>query len=136
MKLNAMRQEMINEFIDCLKKEKIPWHQGWSGESMPYNAVSGTRYHSTNAFWLSYISSIKKYEDPRWCTFNQAGDKGWKVKKGEKGTRIEFWSWYDVTEKKKLGSDEIEKLKEKLSPKEFKERVKPVSNIYTVFNGE
>ena len=31
------------------------------------------------------------YEDPRWMTYKQAADSGWQVRKGEKGTQIEFW---------------------------------------------
>lgn len=136
MKLNALRQEMIDEFIGCLKKEKIPWHQSWSGNSLPYNAVSGSKYHSTNLAWLSYVAQVKGYEDPRWCTFKQAAEKGWKVKKGEKGTKIEFWSMYDVVEKKKLNIKEYDEMARNLSPEELKERIKFISNTYAVFNGE
>jgi antirestriction protein ArdC len=43
---------------------------------------------------------------------------------------------YDKEEKRKLTNKEVYELREKLSDEEFKERVKPVSNTYTVFNAE
>lgn len=135
MKLNRMREEMINSFIDCLKKDTIPWHMGWSSER-PFNAVTNTEYHGANALWLTYNQQAQLYKDPRWCTFKQAQSKGWKIKQGSKGTKIEFWSLYDTEEKRKLTRTEAKQLTDELTAEEFTNRVKPVSNTYTVFNGE
>lgn len=135
MKLNRMREEMINSFIDCLKKDTIPWHRGWSSER-PFNAVTNTEYHGANALWLTYNQQAQLYKDPRWCTFKQAQAKGWKIKQGSKGTKIEFWSLYDTEEKRKLTRTEAKQLTDELTAEEFTNRVKPVSNTYTVFNGE
>lgn len=135
MKLNKMREEMINSFIDCLKKDTIPWHRGWSSER-PFNAVTNTEYHGANALWLTYNQQAQLYKDPRWCTFKQAQSKGWKIKQGSKGTKIEFWSLYDTEEKRKLTRTEAKQLTDELTAEEFTNRVKPVSNTYTVFNGE
>ena len=135
MKLNRMREEMINSFIDCLKKDTIPWHRGWSSER-PFNAVTNTEYHGANALWLTYNQQTQLYKDPRWCTFKQAQSKGWKIKQGSKGTKIEFWSLYDTEEKRKLTRTEAKQLTDELTAEEFTNRVKPVSNTYTVFNGE
>lgn len=135
MKLNKMREEMINSFIDCLKKDTIPWHRGWSSER-PFNAVTNTEYHRANALWLTYNQQAQLYKDPRWCTFKQAQSKGWKIKQGSKGTKIEFWSLYDTEEKRKLTRTEAKQLTDELTAEEFTNRVKPVSNTYTVFNGE
>lgn len=135
MKLNRMREEMINSFIDCLKKDTIPWHRGWSSER-PFNAVTNTEYHGANALWLTYNQQAQLYKDPRWCTFKQAQSKGWKIKQGSKGTKIEFWSLYDTEEKRKLTRTEAKQLTDELTAEEFTNRAKPVSNTYTVFNGE
>ena len=126
---------MINSFIDCLKKDTIPWHRGWSSER-PFNAVTNTEYHGANALWLTYNQQAQLYKDPRWCTFKQAQSKGWKIKQGSKGTKIEFWSLYDTEEKRKLTRTEAKQLTDELTAEEFTNRVKPVSNTYTVFNGE
>lgn len=130
-----MREEMINSFIDCLKKDTIPWHRGWSSER-PFNAVTNTEYHGANALWLTYNQQAQLYKDPRWCTFKQAQSKRWKIKQGSKGTKIEFWSLYDTEEKRKLTRTEAKQLTDELTAEEFTNRVKPVSNTYTVFNGE
>ena len=53
MKLNKMREEMIQSFIDCLKKDTIPWHRSWSANERPFNAVTNTAYHGANSLWLS-----------------------------------------------------------------------------------
>ena len=136
MKLNRMREEMINSFIDCLKKDTIPWHRSWSATERPYNAVTNTAYHGANSLWLSYNQFAREFDDPRWCTFKQAQTQGWKIKPGSKGTRVEFWSLYDTEEKRKLTQREAKQLSDELTLEDFKNRVKPISNVYTVFNGE
>ena len=133
-KLNKMREQIANEFIAALQRDEIPWHQDWHSIGNPHNAVTGRAYHGLNYFWLSVVAMQKNYEDPRWCTFNQAKAKDWSVRKGEKGTRVEFWSMFDTEEKKKLTTAEVEKLRKSLTAEEFAERVKPVSNVFTVFN--
>lgn len=134
MKLNKMREQMANAFIDSLKEDKIPWHKEWSTvASRPYNVTSDTKYKGNNAFWLAWTAQVNGYDDPRWCTFKQAQEKGWKIKKGEKGTPIEFWSLYDIEEKKKINQAESKKLMDELGLDFFK-RVKPISSTYYVFN--
>lgn len=136
MKLNRMREEMINSFIDCLKKDTIPWHRSWSAKQRPFNAVTNTTYRGVNSLWLSYNQFAREFDDPRWCTFKQAQTQGWKIKPGSKRTRVEFWSLYDTEEKRKLTQREAKQLSDELTLEEFKNRVKPISNVYTVFNGE
>ena len=135
MAQNKMREEMSAAFIAALKEDKIPWRRGWEF-SYPVNAITGKEYRGVNRAWLTFITSEKTYSDPRWCTYKQAAEKGWQVKKGEKGTRIEFWSLYDTEEKKKLTYAENKKLQDELPHDEYVKRVKPISNVYSVFNGE
>lgn len=136
MKLNKLREEMAQSFIDALKEDRIPWEQGWQSQDRPRNAVSDNSYKGINNLWLSYIAGEKGYQDPRWCTFKQAQSQGWKVRKGEKGSKVEFWSLYDTKDKKKITQEEVKKFREQLTDAEFQERIKPVSNVYTVFNAE
>lgn len=133
MKLNKMREQMAQLFISSLQEDTIPWQKKWSVIGKPYNVTSDTYYNGINAMWLSCVAEDKGYEDPRWCTFKQAQEKGWKVKKGEKGTPIEFWSLYDIEEKKKINQAESRKLMDELGLDYFK-RVKPISSTYYVFN--
>lgn len=134
MKMNKVREQISQAFLESLKENELPWQKGWMTER-PYNTVSNTEYRGVNSFWLSYAAEQKGYSDPRWCTFKQAKDKGWKVKKGEHGTQVEFWSMYDTETKKKLTARESNLLREELG-EDFYERVKPISSVYTVFNAE
>lgn len=134
MKMNKVREQISQAFLESLKQNELPWQKGWITER-PYNAVSNTEYRGVNSFWLSCAAEQKGYSDPRWCTFKQAKDKGWKVKKGEHGTQVEFWSMYDTETKKKLTGRELNLLKKELG-EDFYERVKPISSVYTVFNAE
>lgn len=133
MKQNKMREELAQEFLHSLEEEKIPWKQEW-GNGRQRNAVSGMEYRGTNALWLSYQAEKRGYKDSRWCTYRQAQEKGWQVRKGEKGVHVEFWSMYDTKEKKKLSAVESRELKKQLGLEEFYKRVSPISNVYTVFN--
>ena len=135
MKENRMREEMKTAFLEALKGENIPWICDWTRFMRPQNAVSQKEYRGINSIWLSYLQMTKEYQDPRWCTFKQAQDKGWQIKKGEKGSRVEFWSMYDTEEKKKLQQPEIDLLRKTLG-EDFYDRVKPIASIYVVFNGE
>ncbi len=134
MELSKFRQEMADKFIAALKEDKIPWHRGWERMERPVNAVSGQKYHGSNSLWLSYTASERGYSDPRWCTFKQAQENGWRVKKDERGTRIEFFSFYDKLSKKNITSQEAEKIREE-NPDKYNERIRLVSRTYIVFNG-
>ena len=133
---NKVREEITQSFINALQENIIPWEKQWIGGERAFNPVTGTKYRGTNAFWLAYISQMQQYDDPRWCTFNQAKEKGWKIKSGSKGTRIEFFSPYDREEKKKISWGRVKELQEQLSPEEFKLRISYPSSTYTVFNAK
>lgn len=138
MAQSKMRKEMIDAFLNALQEDKIPWHKSWSALQMmpPRNAVRDTEYRGVNRFWLFHTAEQNGYSDPRWCTFKQAKDNHWHVKKGEKGTHVEFWSLYDRKIKKTIDDKEADSLRQQLTPEEYAERVKPVANNYTVFNAE
>lgn len=136
--MNKMRQEMIDAFLAALQEDRIPWHRTWTAipVSVPRNAVKDTEYRGVNRFWLLHMAERNGYSDPRWCTYKQAKDNGYQVRKGEKGTHVEFWSLYDRKTKTKISEAEADILRQELSPEEYAERIKPVANTYTVFNAE
>ncbi len=106
---NKMREQMSKAFLEALSLGRIPWQACWT-MARPYNGASGRKYHGTNAAYLSYVADEKGYTDPRWATYKQALDKGWQVRKGEKGTHVEYWAWYDHEKKKLLDWSEAKKL--------------------------
>lgn len=89
--IEKAQEELLKIIINGLKEDKIPWVQPWDGPSVsPYNPISKTIYKNTNQLTLLINQYCYGYQDPRWCTFDQAISKGWKVRKGSKGTRIYF----------------------------------------------
>lgn len=133
---SRVREDMTQEFIKSLKENVIPWEQEWVSGERAFNPVSKTKYKGTNAFWLAYKAHQNQWKDPRWCTFDQAKNNGWKIKPGSRGTKIEFFSPYDRQEKRKITYKELSKLQETLTPEEIEARISyPVAN-YVVFNAE
>lgn len=136
-KINKAREALTEMFTKSLDAEKLPWNQPWvekiPGFGKHLNPITGTRYRGINAAILWLVSMEKQYPDPRWCTYKQAQEKGWQVKKGSKGCHIEFWCVYDVDEKKKLSLAEASRLIAKNPEKE--KSLKPCCHVYTVFNG-
>ena len=58
----------------------------------PRNAITGKEYEGKNiAILLAAGEELDGGKDPRWCTFLQAKQAGWSVKKGEHGTKIAYW---------------------------------------------
>ena len=46
-----------------------------------------------NAVWLMSRAESQGYTDARWMTYRQAQAADAQVRKGEKGTAIQFWKW-------------------------------------------
>lgn len=113
------RQEVTNKIIEMLEKGTAPWQKPWLAR--PAQGLQGKTYRGGNQVWLSAVAIEKGYDDPRWMTFKQANDNGFKVRKGEKGTRVEFWK-FDKDVKQADGSTKTEPLNT------------PMVRYYTVFN--
>lgn len=83
-------QEVTNEIIAAMEKGNIPWQKPWDPEvggnlcPKPFNGKSGRAYTLDNAVRCLIIMGEKNSSDPRFFTFLQAQQKGWKVKKGAK----------------------------------------------------
>ena len=133
--LNKSRQMLVDSFIKCLEEETLPWSKGWTSLSMGemQNPVSKTKYKGGNVLLLSIIAAQRGYEDPRWCTFHQAADRGWHIKKGTKGVPVEFWSVYDTVAKKAISFQDYHK--ELTVNERPDDEFKIMSRTYVVFNG-
>lgn len=103
-KSSDYRQELTNQIIEMLEKGTAPWQSGWQINdsrlfNRPYNPHSEKAYRGMNSLYLTIVSGNKNYNDPRWCTFKQANEQGWRIKAGEHGKVVEFWKF---TEKKEF----------------------------------
>ncbi|PYT23695.1 MAG: hypothetical protein DMG57_31175 [Acidobacteria bacterium] len=89
------RQEVTDRIINMLENGVAPWQKPWNPTDaaldMPMNPTTGKAYRGGNAIHLMAMGLRRGYGDPRWMTYRQAAALAWQVRKGEKGTQIEFW---------------------------------------------
>lgn len=135
--MNKAREQLAEMFLSCLQEERLPWNQPWvqelPGFGTHHNPITGTRYRGVNAAMLWAMSLEHNYPDPRWCTFKQAQNKDWHIKKGEKGTPVGFWCVYDTKERRKLPLREADEIVRQDPDRE--KDMRPCSSVYVVFNG-
>ena len=128
------REAFVKQVVDKLRSgENFMWDQGIrTVGGADRNAVTGKPYRGGNAIRLWFAGLVMKDEfqgEPRWCTFKQAADRGWKIKKGSKGVKLEYWKMPD--------EKDIRKKNPGLTDEEVKQKLKeafPVCNVFTVFN--
>jgi putative DNA primase/helicase len=79
--------------IEQLKQGTAPWQKPWQpsepGAFMPINPITGKRYKGINAVHLMGQGR----PDQRWMTYKQAEAVDAHVRKGEKGTPIQYWKF-------------------------------------------
>ncbi|OLU44520.1 zincin-like metallopeptidase domain-containing protein [Faecalibaculum rodentium] len=104
------RQQLVDAYVASLEQGKIPWYKGWTVER-PYNIVSKTAYKGLNQLILQLAADQEEYKDPRWMTFKQAKDNGWKVRKGEHGIKLTGWAVFDIEKNKTISLAEFNRRK-------------------------
>lgn len=88
--------EVTNRIIAELERGVRPWRKTWDGSTAstsnlaPRNGATGRRYRGINILLLS-LASLAFGPDPRWITYQQARERGWQVRKGERGTTVYFF---------------------------------------------
>lgn len=98
----SYRDQVVEELLTHIEAGTAPFQKPWDPGKVrlgPFNPVSGANYRGINALWLE----LRGHEDPRWMTYRQATQHNAQVRKGEKGTKIEYWKW---TDKRALLDDE------------------------------
>jgi antirestriction protein ArdC len=75
------------------------------------------------------VAARKGFDDPRWLTYRQAQENGWQVRKGEKGSQIEFWQFENA--QRSAPTPDGAASEERQSARE---NAGPIRRIYTVFN--
>lgn len=105
---NEFRERLTKELIESIKNGTAPWQRPWknSAPELPYNPITEKQYRGANSLWLS----MQNHSDSRWMTYKQALENGWQVRKGEKGTLIEYWKIFDEQEEVKNGITNIKKI--------------------------
>lgn len=134
LKLNRSQEKIIEFVKESLNKGVVPWHQPWTS-SKPFNAVSGTEYKGHNQVVLSIVSGVKGYSDPRWVTFNQAKEAGWKIKRGSKATQLYYPLLYNTEMKRFITAEDFKGLDEE-GVKKLKEESTLRLKYFNVFNAD
>lgn len=136
IKLNDAQQQFVDSLLKSLEEERIPWQRPWFYVGMTqHNPVSGVKYKGTNQLMLEMYGNMREQSDPRWCTFNQAKEKGWRIKKGAKSVKIFYPLLWNDAKKKFLGAEDFKGLSTK-EAEELKEESSMRLKYFSVFNGE
>jgi len=123
---------VAEKLIEQLKAGTAPWQRPWEpGGSMPMNPTTGKRYRGINAIYLMSQGRT----DSRWMTYKQAIGEDAQVRKGEKGTPVQYWKFSE--EKNKLDDNGKPVLDEQGKPVKINVHLeRPRVFFATVFNGE
>ena len=102
-------QEVTDRIIAALEAGTPPWRKPWDpdkagGPAMPRNATTGQRYRGINVLTLGMSALAFSSGDPRWATYKQAEDRGWQVRKGERGTTGYFFKKLELRDDRTDGS--------------------------------
>ncbi len=131
------RQEVTDSIVQMLDKGVAPWQKPWEANAlvMPLNPTSERAYRGGNAIHLMAAALRNGFEDPRWMTYKQAADQGWQVRRGEKGTQIEFWEIKTQDTSKSPGSATGTDVAGTKGTTEA-DRPRYIHRVYTVFNAK
>jgi len=129
----AFHEQLAEKIIDQLQAGTAPWQRPWDAPpiSQPYNESTGKPYRGSNVLNLM----LAGYTDPRWLTFNQAKERGYRVNKGEKGSLIQTFRFHD---EKQLRDGEGKPVRDdKGNPVIEQTKLnKPIIRTFVVFNAQ
>jgi len=130
-------KKISQEIILALEEGTAPWIKPWSGSAIrdnaPFNPITGKQYEGINFINLT-LQSMTMDGDPRWMTFKQAQSIDAHVKKGEKGTAIQYWKFTKQIDK--IDEDGNKVLDKNGEPIKETIRLENPQVFYaTVFNG-
>jgi antirestriction protein ArdC len=96
-------QEVTNKIVAALEAGRKPWQRPWDPAkvgrvSTPVNATTGHRYRGINTLLLGLSPYSFETCDPRWCSYKQAIERGWQVRRGETGTTIFFYKKLEIAD--------------------------------------
>lgn len=129
----AFHEQLADKIIAQLEAGTAPWQRPWDAPALmqPYNESTGKPYRGSNVLNLM----LAGYSDPRWLTFNQAKERGYRVNKGEKGSLIQTFRFH---EEKQLRDGEGKPVKD-AQGKPLIEQTKldkPIIRTFVVFNAQ
>lgn len=125
----SVKHQITQTLIEAMKNNAAPWQKPWKSIPVrPINLATHNRYKGINFHMLALAGR----SDPRWMTYQQAQEKGWHVKKGERGCMVvKVVDLSYLNEEQQRGGSKIAQLEaqEQDAPKYALKR-------YFVFNAE
>lgn len=109
-------QELI---LAGIREGRMPWERPWRIQPH-HNPFSRTEYQGINVLLLEQHANAHYHPFGVWLTFNQAKQRGWKIKKGAKGALVTFFKMREIEKKNDEGEVEAKKV--------------PMLRYYHVFN--
>lgn len=87
-----LREKIVDELVKSMEEDGPEWVKEWSvGYGSPRNPFTGTVYRGANVWALLAQMKQRGFKDARFCTFNNAKEMGWHVRRGEHGCAVEYW---------------------------------------------
>lgn len=145
-KIQNNRNELVNKIIKDIQSGKpFFWNEGFFNAE-PKSLICALRnekrlYKGINNLFLTVSAYVNGFKDSRWATFKQIEAAGYKLKKGSKGTHIEYWQYtidaMEVNPKtgKKEPIYEIDETTGKKRKIQLPLKM-PIVKNYVVFNAE
>ncbi len=134
------RQEVTDRIVKMLEEGVAPWQKPWepgaSSAGMPMNPTTDKAYRGGNAIHLMATALSRGYDDPRWMTYKQAADNGWQVRRGEKGTQIEFCGSKGGSGQRREWPAGGRSGRGGNRPESDREGSRLIHRVYTVFNAK
>ena len=82
-----VKNEVARAVIEAMEAGATPWQRPWASSALrPVNRATSAAYRGVNRVLLSLAGAGRSSSE--WMTYRQAAEKGWQVRKGEKGTMI------------------------------------------------
>ena len=80
-----VKSQVAATIIKAMEEGVAPWQKPWSvGSLSPINPTTNNGYKGVNRILLG----LSGRSSNQWMTYQQASERGWQVRKGEKGTMI------------------------------------------------
>lgn len=128
-------KNIAEKLIKVLENDDIDvnnWNKGFIGF---HNPTTNKEYTGKNIIILMLSQMLSNYSDNRYLTFNQIKKLGLKLKKGSKGTCLNYVNTYRKDLKRNLTREELNDG-ELLRELDRKGLLQSYKKYFTVFNGD
>lgn len=105
-------QEVVNQIIQAITSGVKPWLRPFDRPAIgrAQNFFSKTRYQGANAMLLSMEAYRQNYSSNAWLTYKQVSDLKGKIRKGERSSKVFFFTYVEKMTEAQAKGDENGKL--------------------------